>query len=103
MSFPSLPILPFFFASSDLHPRHGLFDIESPIRRPLRFDLLLGQQAVDLLDAHQLLDLEDHSGKLRMHGVEDGLHAAAQPKGGKHAPRPLGQANGGTVKSDAKV
>lgn len=85
------------------HPRHSLLDIEPLVRRPRRLELLLAHRAVHLLDAHQLLDLEDHTGELGVHRVEDGLHAAAQAQGRKDAACPLGEADGGSVEGDAEV
>jgi hypothetical protein len=60
------------------HSRHCLLNIKSGVRRPRRLDFSLAQRAVHLLDSNQFLDLEDHTGELGMHRVEDGLHSTAQ-------------------------
>lgn len=84
------------------HPSHRLLNIESLLRRPLRLDLALGQPPLHLLHAYQLLDLHNHTRKLGLRGVEDGLHASAQAEGLEHAASALGKADGGSVEGDAE-
>lgn len=77
-----------------LNPRHWLLDVKARVGRALSLDLGLCQRAVHLLDAHELFDLEDHTGELRLDGVEDGLHASAKAQRGEDASRALRQADG---------
>lgn len=85
-----------------LHPSHRPLNIKPLLRRPLRLDLPLAQPPLHLLHAHQLLDLHNHSRKLRLRGVEHGLHAAAQAQRLEHAAGALGEADGGSVEGDAE-
>lgn len=76
-----------------LHSRHCFLDIKSCIRCSLSLDLQLAEWLLNLLNTHKLLDLEDHTGKLRLDRVKDCLHTATETQRSEHTPCALWQAN----------
>ena len=89
-----IPIYSFLgidFISLPLHSWHSPLNVESSIRCPRSLDFSLAQHAVHLFHTDKLLDLENHTGELRVHGVEDGLHSTAQAQRGEDTSCALGK------------
>jgi hypothetical protein len=81
---------------------HVPSQLEAAVGRALGLDLGLGQGAGHLLDADELLDAEDHAGRVAADGLEDDLAAAAEAEGREDAAGALWEADGGAVEADAE-